>query len=63
MEIKRCSSLWKCRDDSDNILTEVDGQFTQLGRSRLWTSGQNRAAMRQLSAAQTLMVVNGRFRQ
>ena len=32
MEIKRCSSLWKCRDDSDNILTEVDGQFTQLGQ-------------------------------
>lgn len=34
-----------------------------VGQSRLWTSGVNRAAMRQLPAAQTLMAVNGRFRQ
>lgn len=50
MEIKRCSSLWKCRDDSDNILTEVDGQFTQLGHNGHWPEALNRAAIRRLPA-------------
>lgn len=56
MEIKRCSSLWKCRDDSDNILTEVDGQFTQLGLGRLSASAQNLAALRWLAVTSRKIV-------
>lgn len=59
MEIKRCSSLWKCRDDSDNILTEVDGQFTQLGLSRPWAFGHIQAAMCQILAVQVRESTSG----
>jgi len=37
-------------------------KFPLIGQSRPWASGQHRAAMRQLPAAQPLMAVNGRFR-
>lgn len=41
----------------------VDHECKLFGQySRPWASDQNRAAMRQLPAAQPLMTVNGRFR-
>ena len=43
----------------DEQLSVAASMGPDLGQSRLWTSGPNRAAMRQLPVAQPLMAVNG----